>query len=166
MTAYAGQIASPSDYNDDTRKLVAYGERTSASSTTTTEVGVVRIDGIDVKAGRAYRIGTTSLALSSSVSGDTVRAIIRHTTDGSTATTSSSGMTQTQQVMDSTTQSNNADISFLYRPAADQELSLLLTVARVTGTGNASIFADGGASRLQLVVEDDGPDTGNIGISV
>src|SRR5436305_7654672 len=69
-------------------RLLKYGTRTTASSTTTTEVGVLRVDNIPVIAGRLYLIYTTPLAIVSTVANDTPRANLRTSTSG-TATTAS-----------------------------------------------------------------------------
>lgn len=164
MTAYAGQIASPADYITDTRKLIGRGSRTTSSSTTTTETSVLRIDGVSLKANRHYRITSSVLFTSSSVNNDVVTVRLRSTTDGTTATTSSTQIGQNNAIWNFAAGPGEtvcADVN----PGSDVTMSLLLTVGRTAGTGNVSIL---GASTFPISVwiDDMGPDTGNIGIAL
>src|SRR5690349_21528433 len=102
--AVSGQVASSVEYNkvvdnvnDVNTRLVAngkgiisYGRRdtSSSGSTSTTAVGVLRLDNISVVAGRSYIINVTCHP-NSSVQTDNVRVEVRGTTSG-TATTASS----------------------------------------------------------------------------
>lgn len=159
MTAYAGQIANPQTHNDDVRKLIARARRESDSSTTTTEIGVLRIDGIAVKSGRHYRI-SASTNVNSSVSTDVITVRLRATTDGTTATTSSTQLEQATQVA-----ARSCPIMAELTPGADQTVSLLLTVGRTSGTGNVKI--EGNAIYPICVwVDDMGPDTGDVGVEL
>lgn len=161
MTAYAGQIANPADYNTDTKKIIARGRRETNSSTTTTETSVLRVDGVVFKAGRMYRVHTSGLALTSSVTTDQVSAKIRIATDGTTATTSSTQIGLNQDVVNGS--GAVQPLATEHTPAADQTGSVLLTVARVSGSGNASIAA-GATFPVCLWIEDLGVDVGNTGV--
>jgi hypothetical protein len=68
--------------------VTTWGQRTTTSTSTTTEVGVLRIDSVSLKANRSYRIWTSPLFLLSSTTGDVVTGRIRVNTAG-TATTAS-----------------------------------------------------------------------------
>lgn len=164
VSALAGAIADPGQYNIDIKKLVARARRETTSTTTTTEIAVMRLDSVPVKAGRHYRICTSPLHLLSTVNTDAITARIRYTTDGSTPTTSSTQMGQLT-VTRSQAVSDSASMILEHTPASDQELSLLLTVGRTIGTGNVSM--EGGATfPIILWVDDMGPDTGNVGINL
>ena len=169
QTFEAGQQLTATRLNALPKGIVARGRRTTNSSTTTstTGIGVLRIDDVPVKAGRLYRIYTGPLAVVSTVAGDIPRAKVTFTTDGSTPTASSTTLdgTQTNGVIDTNSQSNNDVISALYAPAGDEILSLLLCVLRGSGTGNASI--NGTAPNIiELVIEDIGVDSGDVGVDV
>lgn len=165
--ALAGEIADPGQYNTDVKKLIARARRTTSSSTTTTETGVLQLDGVPVKAGRAYLVFTSPLALDSSAANDESRALIRHTTDGSTAGTSSTvlpGSRVDYRQVDASVPEHR-QIMTTYFPSADETLSLLLTASRIAGAGNISILADG-TDVIDLCVMDIGSDPGNTGISL
>lgn len=148
----------------DKRKCVARGRRTTNSSTTTTEVGVLRIDSITVTSGRLYGIFTSALILASTIANDTLRAIIRGDTS-TTATTSSTQLDMGQLQQPNTSAPPGSMIVALYPAAATATLSVLLSVARQTGTGNVQIL---GASTfpIDMWVVDLGPDPGNTGVSI
>lgn len=162
MSALAGGPADPGQYNTDTRKLVGRGRRETDSSTTTTETGVLRIDGLALKSGRHYRVSTTPMQINSSVLNDVVTVRFRYTTDGSTATTSS---TQLGQITadHNISAGKGAPLQGEVTPGSDQTVSLLLTVGRTSGSGNALI--EGNAIYpICIWVDDHGPDSGNVGI--
>ena len=169
MTFFSGQRARAADMNDLIDKdsvlplgIIARGNRVTSSSTTTTEVAVLRLDDIPVYAGRTYRIWTTPLRLDTSVANDVARVNLRHTTDGSTPDTSSTLLTNSQSTLTDATNANSASIEIDYSPAADQLLSVVLTVSRQSGTGNISIVA-ASTVPINLVVEDIGLDPGDTG---
>jgi hypothetical protein len=139
------------------------GNRITNSSTTTTEVGVERVDSIPIVAGRLYRICTSPLVLSSTAN-DIVRAIIRISTSGS-ATTSSTVLDFVQQPVTNTSFPGSVPLQTLYTAPSTATLSVLLSVSRQSGTGNASIL---GAStfKIDLWVEDIGVDQGDTGVDI
>lgn len=164
MPAYAGQIADPAQYDNDTRKLVARAARITDTSTTTTgELAVLRADGIPLKAGRFYWITTSTLLLVSSANGDGIRARLRASTTG-TATTSDTEIAQAL-VQTLTGQGSASGICACpYYPASDTTLSIVLTVVRVQGTGNVKISVVN--SLIDFQVFDCGVDVGNIGVTL
>ena len=172
MTFFSGQKARAADVNDLIDKdsvlplgIRARGNRTTSSTTTTTEVGVLRLDDIPTYAGRTYKIWTTPLALDTTVANDVAAASVRYTTDGSTPTTSSTQLASSQSALTNATSANTAPISVDYSPSADGLLSVLLTVSRVSGTGNISILATSTVP-INLVVEDIGMDPGDSGTDI
>lgn len=145
--------------------LKAIGIRTSNSSTTTTEIGVLRIDDIPILSGHRYKIETNSITLHSSVANDVVRATIRYTTDGSTPTTSSTALCDAQLSAVNTTFPATNLASGSYVPGSNQTLSALLTVSRQSGTGNAQLLGSA-TFPIELYINDFGPDSGDVGTDV
>lgn len=153
---------------DDTRTgVIARGKRITASTGTTTEVGVLRIDGIPLSAGKTYRIATGALLLDTTVNNDTVDVRIRYDTTGSSATTSSTtipGGLCRRRLADNAV-AETGQITLTYTPTADETLSAMLTVGRFAGSGTVVIFADATAT-TELFVEDYGTDTGDQGVDI
>lgn len=146
-------------------EIVARARRTSNSSGTTSEAGVLRLDDVPLKAGWLYYIYTSALFVVSNNSGDAVGCYLRHTTDGSTPTTSSTILAQTTAVSDSTTVGATIPMGLLYAPASDLDLSILLTVIRHSGSGSV-VLASAATNPLDLVVMRVGIDPGNTGTSL
>lgn len=172
MAFFAGQKLRASELQDlidkDSplpRGILARGNRTTSSTTTTSEVGVIRLDDIPIYAGRTYKIWSTALRLDTSVANDVARVNLRYTTDGSTPSTSSTVMTQAQAGLPNATDGNSVDVCVDYSPAADELLSLLLCVSRISGTGSIGIIA-GVTAPINLVVEDMGLDPTDTGVDI
>lgn len=163
--ALAGEIADPGQYNEDTKKLIAYGARTTSSTATTTEQEVLRVDGVDLKSGKRYEFKTNTVQPVSSVANDYVAIKLRYATGGATATSSSTALVVSQLRITGASGNETSQAVATYAPASDEELSLILTVARVSGSGNVTIT---GASTnpIELMVIDLGTDPGNTGVSL
>lgn len=135
---------------------IARGRRITSSSTTTTTVGVLRFDAVQVWAGHTYRVALGgSTVPASTVANDGVQFVLRFTTDGTTATTASTIVPggAAAAFVGSTTIVQTLGLSTTYTPSANQSLSILLCVTRASGTGSVSIFAD--ANFLtEMLVED------------
>lgn len=144
--------------------VLARARRETSSTTTTTEVGVLRLDDVLVYLGRSYRVSWAALG-DSSVANDVIQANARYTTDGSTPTTSSTIMQLTTdlQVNASTSVSLNGEV--VYTPTADETLSVLLSAQRTAGTGSVGLIGSA-TFPIQLVVEDVGPDVTDTGVDV
>lgn len=155
-------------YVDATRTgLAVRGKRTTSSSTTTTEVGVLRVDGIPLTAGHVYRVSSGTLLLDTSTNNDAVDARIRYDNTGASATTSSTTMPGALfrvRLADNAV-AESGIIVCTYTPASNETLSILLTVGRFSGAGNENIFGDGTAT-IEIFCEDYGTDSGNVGISI
>lgn len=148
--------------------LVKWGQRTTASSTTTAaDAGVLRVDSVSLLTGRQYRIWTTPLHLDSSAANDEIRARIRYNTGG-TATTASTVLPGTtvhaRQVDQNVSESH--PISTTYTPAGNETVSFLLCVGRIAGSGNVGLSNSDGDHTIQLVIEDIGPALANSGVSI
>lgn len=167
MAFAAGEITTADKLNRATEKCIARGRRITASSTTTSIVGVLRIDGMSFRAGYLYGVFTNGLALDSDVNNDIIRAEIRYDVTGASATTSSGALpgAAIQQRQTDAAQSENACLAGLYAPGSDETVSMLLVVRRITGTGNARIFADA-TNSTDLWVSNLGEDPGDTGIDV
>lgn len=143
--------------------IVAWGNRTSNSTTTTTEIGVLRIDNIPIISGRAYRIWSSPMQVYSNVANDVVRAQVRGNTGG-VATTGSGQIGNSVSNVQTATGTSFPDsrvLTEIYNSVVTGSLSVLLTVARTTGTGNAQILAG-----MDLVVEDIGLSQGDTGVDI
>lgn len=162
----AGQRILAADLNLATQKGLYRGERLSSSSTTTTtEIGVLRLTGIPLLGGHGYWIRTSSLIYDSSVNGDAVTARIRHTTDGSTPTTSSALIAGGLEHVSSSSGQSVAPIARYYVPSADQTLGLILCVVRVAGTGTVGLLSATGFP-IDLVVDYDGLAPADTGVDL
>jgi len=148
--------------------IVAWGNRTSPSSTVTTTItGVLRIDDIPVSSGTSYVVEATNVILDSTVTGDGLQADIRFTTDGSTPVTGSPplpGSIIYGRIITANSGESKV-IRCVYVPPSNQTLSILLCVQRIGGTGNARLFA-GTNDRLELGIYKVGPGVTNVGTSV
>lgn len=145
--------------------IVARGNRTTSSTTTTTEVGVLRLDDVPMYLGRTYKIWTTALLLDTSVAADVASVNLRHTTDGSTPSTSSTILTSAQAPLANATSGNTVNPQIDYTPASDLLFSVLLTVTRVSGTGSVGIVGASTAP-INLVIEDCGLDQTDTGTDI
>jgi hypothetical protein len=146
--------------------IVARGRRSTAGSTTTSSVGLLRLDDKPVKGGLCYTI-TGTVQASSTIAGDLVQARITYTTDGSTPTTASPTLDGSSAV---TRIRGNGEQSTLvfdteYEPAGDETLSLLLVLTRAVGTGTVSAGADA-ASQTKMRLLMVGEAVGDTGVDV
>lgn len=145
--------------------LVARGNRASSStgSTSTTDVGVLRIDSVALTAGRAYLVGYTSHINDTNASNDgTANVRVRFSTSGA-ATTASTVLPGSQLFTREATEGG------LHRtilvPGADATYSFMLVFNRSSGTGTITLFADG-SRNTDLFVEDCGVDPGDTGVDI
>lgn len=141
------------------RGIGKYGRRDGSSSgaSSSTAVGVLRVDSISVVSGRSYVI-QFACHPTSTVTTDNIRIEVRGSTSGS-ATTSSSVLASGQLYR--LFSAGPTTWRFVYIAGSTATLSLLLCVARDTGTGSCSLFADG-TRNTELWIEDMGvaTDTG------
>ncbi|HSN23607.1 MAG TPA: hypothetical protein VLS45_05485, partial [Methylomicrobium sp.] len=146
-------------------EILARYRRTTNSSTTTSEVGVIRVDGMVLKAGQSIRVKTSSLWFTSAT-GDEVRAYVRYNTAGN-ATTSSTIMPDAccGITIGNISYDETKKIDALFVVPSDATYSLLLTLARPAGAGAAGILA-GSEKVIDLIVESVGMDPGSSGTSI
>lgn len=130
--------------------IIKYGRRDTHSSTanSSTAVGALRLDSISVAIGRAYVINV-SCHPTSNVSTDVVRCEVRGSTTG-TATTADSVLTSGQWFQ---SLGDAMTFRFVYIAGANATLSILLCIARFSGTGDVSFYGDG-TRNTELWVEE------------
>jgi hypothetical protein len=172
-----GRVADPTTYNALgqyvdrlSKSVIGWGQRITASSTTTSEVGVLRVDGLAIKAGDIYHFWSSPLILRSDTAGTEVVANLRINVSG-VAVIGSTQLTTAFDIAGGTWPANtNAmtqQINFLYQSASDQVASLLITVAKFNGADAGNVLINAGASiPIQLVCEWIGADPGNTGVAV
>lgn len=147
--------------------IIARARRTTPSTAFPVLGGVLRLDSISVVGGLAYRVITSGLTLVSTVNGDTINPHVRFSTSGS-ATTASATLpgASVRLAMPTGATAPIVPLVGFYFPASNATLSVLLCVGRTAGTGNVSIFADAVDNAIDMIVEEDGFDPGNTGISI
>jgi hypothetical protein len=146
-------------------EIIARYRRTTNSSTTTSEVGVIRIDSVALKAGQSIRVRTSNLWLTSGT-GDPVRCYVKYSTSGN-ATTSSTAMEggSCGTTIGSTSYDETQRIDTIYIVPSDATYSFILTIARPAGSGSAGILASADKI-IELSIEGLGIDPGSSGTSI
>lgn len=132
-------------------QCIARGNRTTSSSTTTSEVGVLRLDDIPLKAGQLYIIQTSSMFLGSTTSGDGIGATLRYTIDGSTPNpTTSTRLASIHALAGSS--SPALPLIAKYIPGSNLDFSVVLTVVRWSGSGTVSMGTDANHPDIDLMI--------------
>jgi hypothetical protein len=134
----------------------------SAGSGSSTAVGVRRVDNIAGRAGQALTVETSTLHPTSTNPGDNIRVEIRYSTSG-VATTASPVLPGAQAYE---AFGNTTNLKTTYTPVGNETISLLLCVARDTGVGTATLYADATLRFTEIYVRDEGVDPGNTGTDV
>lgn len=146
--------------------LIAYGSRvTNTGTTTTTELPVLSLSDVHVKAGVAYHIYSSAFIFDSSVLGDTVRATLRFTTDGTAPTITSTPLTASELTVTGGGNQARTSLSKIYLPTTDQVLNILMTVVRTAGTGNVDLQHVNGAD-IDIGVEAVGVAPADTGVAL
>lgn len=147
-------------YIDTTKTgVVGYGNRNSDKTGITAESPILRVDGIQLVAGKRYRVSTTSRPVST-VPTDTWSVRLRMDTTGAAATVAS---TQLGGIAGGTSNSPHCNHFATYAPTSNVTASVLVTLARGSGTGTFGANID---LTLELIVEDIGADPGDTGIDL
>lgn len=158
----AGTVINSSDF---VVGVLARGRRiTSTGNITTTETGVLRLDNIPVVAGVAYAIIVSEINMDTSVANDIASSKFRVSTSGA-ATTASTQIAQIRNTIDDAGQSNILSGSFIYPSSSSGTLSILMSLVRVQGTGNITIFASA-VDILDMTVICLGTDPGDSGVVI
>jgi hypothetical protein len=148
-------------------QIIARANRTTDSSTTTSEVGVLRLPVGTIPAGQNVQISTSDLFLTSSAAGDVVSANIRYTTDGSNPSTASARLANgaARHRVGFQNYAQSAPIQGTYAPVSDSNLTVLLTVSRLAGSGNAFIDTETGVE-IEMIATAMGTDPGDTGVDI
>lgn len=164
MATYtSGQVLTASSLGagfKDVMRIVAYGSRSTDSPTTTTELGILRIDGIPVIGGHRYYTMTTFLVYCGTATNDFIGARLRYSTTG-TATTSSTTYGPNSSITNNTFTALSVYVAGSFVPAASGTVSILLSVLKAAGAG-----AVGSRGLVELPLWDCGPDATGLTVTV
>lgn len=149
--------SSSTEWVPEPGTIIARADRTSDSSTTTTEVGVLRLDNIPVVKDVLYVVKSAPMYILSTT-GDIVNIRFRYNTAGA-ATTGSTQLGVASQIKTDSSQPTTAMLNSLYLATATGNLSVLLSVTRAAGTGNTKVFGGSAFWVVSLGIVDPG-DTG------
>lgn len=137
------------------RGLVAFAERTDASTAAAAATGVLRLSGVPLKIGRLYDIRTSNILLFNSTVNGQSSARLAYTIDGTDAGTGSTLLAIFNSGAIPVVASGvGAQLSQVYEATGDVQLSVVLFTLTLTG-GNTSIFANA-SQHTQLMVVDMG----------
>ncbi|MEU5950521.1 hypothetical protein ABZ793_33970 [Micromonospora sp. NPDC047465] len=160
---------SPARLNALPKGVISRGQRstTSAFTSGSTELPILRLDGVPVVAGRLYHVRVVNVHIDgSTASTDMARGYLRYSTAGSATTASTQLAAASLPVPDTGGIASGTDIHGEFVAAATGTLSVLFTIARVTGL-NANFRTVGGTGfNLELTVIDAGLDPGDTGIDL
>ena len=151
--------------------VIARGTRTTSSTGTTTEAGVMRLDDIPVFAGRLYRVSlATSPIFNSTAANDLLEGRFYYSLTGAAvAGVNQFGVISIESRSAGGQQYTDAVSAFLPSPVtaaqASGTLSVLFAVARTAGAGTVNIVASA-TYVVHMAVEDMGPDPGDTGIAI
>src|SRR5262245_43804857 len=151
----------------ESRGLVSggYGDRQTNSTTTTTIVGVLRLDDVQLRGGRAYEIKTSALRTTSGAN-DGVTVTLRATTDGSTPSTASTAIATGSTQTTSASVFESVTLQRYYAPSSDQLFSVLLCVARTSGSAGSSGLGGDATYPIQIWIVDIGEATADAGTDI
>lgn len=163
MTA-AGDVVPTTTIDDLRGRCIARAERITTSTTTTTEIGVLRLDGVPTVDGRLYYVLISPLWLASTVALDVITGRVRYDTVGTAGTTDTILGECGAHQPSLATYGVPSILKFV--PSATTNTSFLLSVGRVAGTGNVSIVVAAGHPSIDMMVFDAGPDPGDTGVDI
>jgi hypothetical protein len=124
-------------------KLIAFGERVTASTAAAGAQGVLRLDNIPVVSGRSYLIQSSNMLLFST-SGATDRGSVRFafSTSGAATTGSSLMAIWNSDIIQTISDGVGCYLSTHYTATTTGFLSVLIYTLRLGGSGNISIFGN------------------------
>jgi hypothetical protein len=146
-------------------QLIRRYRRTTSSSTTTSEVGVLRIDSITIPAGQAVEFSTPQLACTSATN-DVIAVRLRYNTAGN-ATTASPIMPAAEATggVTNTSYEESRSVRAVYIPSVSETISVLLSIARITGAGATGILASAD-NPIDIYAITLGYDPGSVGTNI
>jgi hypothetical protein len=162
-TYLAGQKLRASDLPGG---FIRRSRRVSNSGVSTgVAIGVLRIDNIPIVSGRIYTLNVSPMYFVSTVVSDTIEVDLRTSTTGIASVGSPvySALVDDVKTASSATVNRTKGMSIDYISATTGNLSLLLTVCRIGGTGSCQLGASANQP-LDLWITDEGADPGDSGI--
>lgn len=166
MTA-AGDVVPVTAIDDLRGSMIGRHTRTTTSSTSTgTEVGVVRLDGLAFVTGRNYEIGLGPVVVNSTVAGDLleIRCRIDLTTTATTTSTHHGSLGQDSKSASSAQRLQG--MIWPFTPASTATGSVLISMLRSTGTGTCSLLVPSAPYYIRVWVRDCGADPGDTGVDI
>lgn len=164
--ANVGDPTYASDINS--AGIVGRGLRTSVQTCTGAEIGIIRLDNLQLLNGHGYLVLVGNLRVDMTVVTDRPKFLIRYNLTG-TATTASSALCRVERAIPTNGDDLNSfpmPVGWIYPVADTVSASVLLTLVRASGSGNIlcppAVAAD---EPVTLTVIDYGvapPDTGVI----
>jgi len=159
------QEPTAAELNLAVQKVVARGKRTSNSGSTTTEVGVLRLDNVSLKEGYLYWICTGNLNIDGGTNNNNIGARLRMSTSGAAGTSDTLMQAMNYDQQSAAASEAGAGILASYTPGADETGSFLLSVAAFVGAPTVSML--GSATQpIELFVVNMGIDPGDTGVDV
>lgn len=129
--------------------MIIRANRTSSSTATTTEVGVLRTS-VSLLAGQAVLVLTSPLLMYSTTATDVIACRVRYTVDGSTPSTSSTILSTVAGYCAAA--QTHTPFAAKYIAATNLTFKPLLTVGRASGSGSVSILANANVPDIDLMV--------------
>ena len=154
--------------------VLARGLRTTSSTGTTTEAGVLRLDNIPIFEGRLYRVSlATSTLFNSTIANDLLEGRFYYSITGTAVVgVNIFGVISIESRTASAAQYSDAVSAFLPSPvpatsdgSGRATLSVALAVARTVGTGTVNMTSSA-TYPIHMIVEDIGPDPGDTGVDL
>lgn len=150
---------SPKNYG---RGLVAFVERTDASTAAAAATGVLLLSEVPLKTGRLYDVRTSNILLFNTTANGQSSARLAYTTDGTDAGTGSTLLAiYNSGAIPVAGSGHGAMLSQIYESPGDIQFSVILFTLTLTG-GNTSIFANA-SQHTQLMIVDMGPASALVG---
>lgn len=146
--------------------VVGRGRRESNSSTTTTvEIGVLRLDSIPTVIGQLYTVELSPVVFNSTVANDLIEAHLRFSTAGAATTASATLGSVVENSYSAGGAQKTKGGTFQYVATVTGSLSVLLSFARTGGTGTCSIVGSA-AYPIELAVRVAGTDASDTGVDL
>ncbi len=142
-----------------------YGDRRTIATGTTSIVGVLRLDDVQLRAGRIYHLMTSNLRLTGGAN-DGVTVTLRATTDGTTPSTSSTAIQTGSVQITNVGIFESVTLSLMYPVTSDQLFSVLLCVARTTGAAGSASLGGDATYPIQVWLVDVGESPGDAGTDI
>jgi len=148
--------------------IIAWGNRGSNKSLSTTNTGYLRIDGVPMKNGKTYAVVAANVRLSITTSvgaSDHYVIDVRQDLTGAAATTASTEIGRSEMTAANTTSDDSfPPIIALVHPSADVTGSFLLSARFVAGAITAALQAD--SPGINLFVVDLGYAVADTGVDI